>query len=120
MKLFHQLTPEQKDAAVHHCLEIVLRDMIENGIKLDPQNDDEKDIKEALSSALDAVSHLPTTEEKMDALMENEDANHLMHEAAEEMARACYYPDREDMVVFQDELVEEEAPQEQEKKKMLN
>jgi hypothetical protein len=123
MKLFHQLTPEQKDNGLHYCLNIILNDIFEHGTQLEPHNDEEKEVMGKVMAAVESVKDLPTIEDRIDALMADDEINSLLHDAAEEMAKGVYYMADNEMVIFEDEITDEdeEAVQsEKQQKKLLN
>ena len=53
MKLFWQLTERDQNNALHHCADMVITDMIEEGVQLDPLTDEEERLKERLVEAVE-------------------------------------------------------------------
>jgi hypothetical protein len=123
MKLFHQLTDEQKDAAIHYCLYIILHDVLEHGMHLDPPDDEEREVVETVMAAVEEAKQFTEFEDKVDHLMADDEVNSILHSAAHEMSLNCYYPGGDDMCIFEEEItpeLEEEEEQIEVEKKMLN
>lgn len=108
MKLFHQLTSEQQDAAIEHCADLVANNAIENGLRLEALNGEEgAELKEQIDSLMEELNErtdLQTREEKLQFLMEDEIFADTIMELALEMAHQAFYHDNDELVVFTDLL----------------
>jgi hypothetical protein len=131
MKLFYQLDHEQQHAAIHYQIDIVLQNMLEDGIDIDPEMDDEEEIemKEKLMSLLEQSKQFPEYSDKYDFIMDDEDANAILHNIAEDMAKTCWYANDSECVVYEGEITPEDSDEVKEDdmlavvkddKKMLN
>jgi hypothetical protein len=106
MKLFYQLDHEQKHSAIHYNIDFVLQNMLEEGINIDPEVDDEEEIemKEKLISLLEQSKQFPEYSDKYDFIMEDEDANAIIHNIAEDMSKTCFYHSDDEIVIFESEI----------------
>src|SRR5271165_4680673 len=130
MKLFYQLNHEQKHAAIHYNIDFVLQNMLEEGIDIDPEDDEEEvEMKERLISLLDQSKQFSEYSQKYDFIMEDEDANIILHNIAEDMSKTCYYHSDDEIVIFESEITPEDSDEVKEDdvlavvrddKKMLN
>lgn len=110
MKLFHQLTSAQQDAAIEHCADLVANNAIENGLRFEALNGEEgAELKNAIDSLMEELkqrTELQTREEKLQFLMEDETFADTIMELALEMAHQAFYHDVDEFVVFTDVLDE--------------
>lgn len=104
MKLFWQLTEVDQNNALHHCADIVVGDLIEEGVKIDPITDDDKLLKQKLEAAVAHIKTLATREEKEMFLMEDQDIVKAVYEIALEMCKSAFYMDSVELVIYPDAL----------------
>ena len=118
MKLFHQLTDEQRHSAIHYCLDIVVHNMIEdNGAEIYPEDDDEEiEMKSKLNEAIEHIKQYTDMADKLDYLMSDDDINGMLHQIAENVCQTAYYHSDDEMVIFEGEITDE-APKEGEMSK---
>lgn len=109
MKLFYQLSKSEQDGALSYCVSIVLNDLLTEGVKLDPTNDDEKILKAKLEMAIDKVKDFPSKEAKIEYIMADEDLAGVIMQIAEEISRTGWYAGNDEMVIFTNELGGDEA-----------
>ena len=105
MKLFYQLTQTDQDNALHHCADIVLDDLIEEGVKLEPITEDDSNLKERLEAAVQHIKTLPTREEKENYFMNDSFLSKSIYEIALEMAKSAFYHSGDELVIYPDALV---------------
>ena len=104
MKLFYQLGEEMQNNALHHCVDIVIDDMIEEGVKLDPITDEEVALKEKLENAVDHIQQFQTKEEKTNYLLGDAIVSKAIYEIALEMAKSTFFHEPEELIIFTSEL----------------
>jgi hypothetical protein len=104
MKLFYQLTEKEQNEVLHHCANMVIQDMIEDGIKLEPVTEEEFGLKDKLENAIKYIKQFSTKEEKTNYLMENETVSKAIYDIALEMAKSAFYHDDEELVIYPNSL----------------
>lgn len=100
MKLFYQLTEKEQNEVLHHCANMVIQDMIEEGIKLEPITEEEFILKDRLDDAIKYIKNLATKEEKTNYLMEDETISKAIYDIGLEMAKSAFYHDEEELVIY--------------------
>jgi len=108
MKLFYQLSEKVQNEVLHHCANIVMQDMMDDGIKLDPISEDEITLKEKLEDAIDHIKQFDTKEEKTNYLLGDATVSRAIYDIALEMAKSGFYHDEEELVIFPSSLKSEE------------
>jgi hypothetical protein len=121
MKLFHQLDHEQQHAAIHYCIDLVLNNMMEEGVDAPCEHDDpeEAEMKQKMADAIEHAKTLPTYEDQLDFIMADEDLNNILHSIAESMAMTVYFHDDSEMIIFESEITDEEDGDEVKEDDML-
>lgn len=100
MKLFHQLSEEEKNQAIHYCINLVVEDMIEDGAKVSPETEDEFDFHSKLSNAIECAKDFKTIEEQVKYLLEDEEISAMLHDFAFGVAQTAFYMDSTELVIF--------------------
>jgi hypothetical protein len=108
MKLFYSLPEELQHEALHYCSDLVLNDIITDGVKLDPITPEEHELKAKLEEAVAHINTLQTKEEKVNYLLGNETISKAIYDIALEMAKGSFYVENNEMIVWIDELVDDE------------
>jgi len=108
MRLFWQLTETDQNNALHHCADIVVEDLIEDGVKIDPITEDDKILKQKLEAAVDHIKTLSTHEEKEEYLLNDQFIAKAIYEIALEMAKSSYFMNDEERVIYPEALVNNE------------
>lgn len=106
MRLFYSLPEDLQHEALHYCSDIVLNDMINEGVKLDPTTPEEHELKAKLDAAIIHINTLATKEEKINYLLGNETISKAIYDIALEMAKSSFYADSNEMVVWVDALMD--------------
>jgi hypothetical protein len=109
MKLFHQLSLVEQEAALNHCINLVIQNTIENGLHLETTDDaDGQELKEHLHGLMDelAKGSFPSSSEQIAFLMSDSIFSDTVSELAIEMSRNAFYHDSTELVIFTDHLVE--------------
>lgn len=104
MRLFYQLTEQDQNSALHYCADIVVEDLIEDGVKLEPITKEDMDLKEKLDAAVAQMQMLSTREEKAGYLMSDAVVSKAIYEIALEMAKSAFYHDDEELVIYPNSL----------------
>lgn len=112
MKLFFQLDEKTQNEVLHHCANIVMQDMIEDGVKIDPITDEEIALKDKLEEAVLFIKTLPTREEKMNYLLGDDEISRAVYDIGLEMAKSAFYHDTSELVIYPDSLRGEDFPEE--------
>jgi hypothetical protein len=105
VKLFHQLSEEEKTAAIQACVELIIKDMIVGDFIFDATTEDEKKIKEKLEDVFIAIEEFDTPEEKEEYLIADEEVLAISMQIGLEMARTAFYHDDTDLVIFTDAMM---------------
>jgi hypothetical protein len=100
MRLFYQLTEQDQNSALHYCADIVVEDLIEDGVKLEPITKEDVTLKEKLDIAVAHMKMLSTYEEKASYLMSDTELSKAIYEIALEMAKSTFYHDDEELVIY--------------------
>lgn len=108
MRLFYQLTEKEQNDVIHHCANLVVEDMINDGVKLEPTTEDDFKLKERLEEAVKYIHTLSSKKEKTDYLMTDEYISKAIYDIGLEMAKSAFYHDDEEMVIFPASLKDEE------------
>ena len=106
MKLFYQLNELEQNNALNHFSGLVITDLIEDGVKLDPMNDDEILLKEKLENAVDYIKQLSSIDEKTNYLLNDADISKAIYDIALDVAKSAYYHESEESIVFIDDISE--------------
>src|ERR1019366_1862140 len=107
MKLFHQLSEDERIAAIQACLELIIKDMIDGKFIFDAITEDEIKLKEKLDDAFDAIENFDTSEEKEEYLLCDEEVVVISTQIALDMARTAFFHADEDLVIFTDTMMKE-------------
>jgi hypothetical protein len=104
MKLFYQLQELEQNEALHYCLHIVLDDLIEEGVDIEPVSDEDFLLKEKLDAAVKHINTLTTHEEKEDYLMSDAFLSKAIYDIALEMAKGAFYHEEDELTLMIDDL----------------
>ena len=104
MKLFYQLQELEQNEALHHCVHMVLDDLIEDGVDIEPVSDEDFLLKEKLEAAVKHISTLTTREEKEDYLMSDSFLSKAIYDIALEMAKGGFYHESDELIMLIDDL----------------
>jgi hypothetical protein len=110
MKLFNQLNEDEQHEALHHCADIVIEDLINDGIKLEPLTDEDEELKEKFEETLDRIKDLPM-QDKIDNLLGDPILSQAIYDIALELAKGTYYMETGELILYVDDL----SPDEEEK-----
>lgn len=107
MKLFHQLSEEEKNQAIHYCINLVVEDMIEDGAKVSPETEDEFDFHSKLSNAIERAKDFKTIEEQVKYLLEDEEISAMLHDFAFGVAQTAFFHNLDELVIFPEQFSED-------------
>lgn len=110
MKLFYQLTEEEQDTVLNHCVDNVLSDMIKNGVEFNAETAKDAELKEYIEHALSHLNEMKTDQEKIDFLMNDETISSAVFSIAIEMCKSAYFHEDDEMVIFYNSLGDDEPP----------
>lgn len=108
MKLFYQLNETDQNNVLHHCANMVVQDMIEDGVKLDPISEEEFALKDKLDTAINDIEKFQTKEEKINYLLGDAVISKAIYDIALEMAKSAFYHSSQELVIYPDDLKKEE------------
>ena len=108
MRLFYQLSESEQNDVLHHCANLVVKDMIDDGVKLDPISEEEHDLKNKLEEAIVHIKTLSSKEEKTNYLLGDSGVSKSIYDIALEMAKSAFYHDEEELIIFPGSLNHEE------------
>jgi hypothetical protein len=125
MRLFYQLNQEEQHDVLHHCADIVIQDILTDGVHLDPITEEEIKLKEYIDDAVKHTQMLESKDEKAEYLMSDALISKTIYDIALEMAKGAFYHDEEEIVIFpaslhneDEELMPEKLLESQTKKKV--
>jgi hypothetical protein len=104
MKLFHQLSEQDRDRVIGYCTELVLNNIIEKGIDLQPVNDEELMLKAKLEGVLERAKDIETKEDQISYLVADEYMLRFVYDTAMEICKTGWYPTSDEFVIFPDEI----------------
>lgn len=104
MRLFHQLTEDERHDAMHYCMDEVLDNIICGDIKLSVDPEDDAVLSAELQTASDHIKTLEEDEDKVDYLMNNEKISSIIFDLASNMAHSAYYHSSDEYVIYPDQL----------------
>ena len=118
MKLFSQLTQDQQLLVIRYTTGIVLQDILDGNLVLDPSSDEDNELKVELDKAIKHISKLKDDDQKVNYLMENEVIAGAIQEIALEMSKGCWISNTDgdksnDMIIDLAELEEEEKEEQE-------
>lgn len=89
-----------------------MQDMIDDGVKLEPLNDEEVSLKEKLENAIRHIKTLSTREEKTNYLLGDAIVSRAIYDIALEMAKGAFFHDEEELVIYPSTLKQEDIEEE--------
>jgi hypothetical protein len=104
MRLFFQLSEQEQSNVIEYCADMVVDDILENGVVVDVVSDKEIALKEKLDHALQVAETLELKEQKVSFLLEDIDISTAIFDMAIDMAKTAFYHDSEELVIFPDQL----------------
>ena len=111
MRLFIQLTDDEKNGAMEHCVNAVIEDLFEDsGFIFEMLEEQEV---ERLNLILEEAKQLEERQEQVEFIMGDEVSAKIIFKIAEEMAKATYYHEPDELILFTDTLVDDETPPEE-------
>jgi hypothetical protein len=108
MRLFFSLTSNQKSAAVKHCIDTVLRDLISGSLCVDVNDSQSLELAEVINDAMLYISSMETVEQKIDYIMGKDLIRMALQELGTGLAHQTIYLDDEENTMYLNELVEPE------------
>lgn len=108
MKLFWQLTEQDQNNVLHHCADLVISDMITDGVHLDPITEEEFQLKEKIEKAVEDIKQFSTKEEKTNFLLSDAVVSKAIYDIALEMAKSAFYHDDDELVIYPSSIKKEE------------
>jgi|SRR5271166_5518317 len=99
MKLFFQLTTECQDLAVKECIRIVIQDLINGNVRIEPLDDKDLYLQETIELAMMDIASIPNDSDKLNHLMENDVFVSAIKDVANELARNVYYAENDEIVI---------------------
>lgn len=103
MRLFHQLAQEDQHNAIHYCMHLVVEDMLEDGVQLEPFSEEDKRAKGILERVITEAQELPK-EEQFEFVVHHEEGGQIIFDIALDMARSAYYHPDDDLVIHYESL----------------
>lgn len=103
MFLFHKLTEEDQHNAIHYCMHIVVDDMLEDGVELEPFSDEDKKMKAALERVIGEAKIMPQ-ETQFEFVVHHAEVGQMIFDIALDMARSAFYASDDEMVIHFESL----------------
>lgn len=119
MKLFHQLSPQLQEAAIRHASSIVIEDMLRDEVVIEAIDGDNVELFEKVEKALKHIKNIDDEEKKVAYLMSDPDVSQAIVDLGLEFARAAFYMEPDEIVIFT-EVLEEESEEEFEQEIEIN
>ena len=108
MKLFAQLTETDQNNVIHHCADIVIQDMLTDGIKLEPISEEDLDLQAKLEAAIQHVKQFATDDEKAEYLLADPFVSKAVYDIATSMAHGAFYHDLSELVIYPEALKDDQ------------
>lgn len=106
MRLFHTLTSNQKAAAIKHCIDTIIRDLIHGSIFIDPVDEASMALAEMINDAVFHISGIPSIEDKVAYIMGQDLIREAIHELGSDLAYNTIYLDDDETTVYINSLEE--------------
>ena len=106
MKLFAQLDNQTQILVLQYCASIVLQDMIDGTLEIEPLDDEEQLLKQKLADAYKHIEKM-NEEEKAQYMVSVPEIATAVQEFALEYAKSSWYHDSSESVICTDLLEEE-------------
>lgn len=103
MRLFHQLNETDQHNTIHYCMHLVIEDMLEDGVQLEPFSEEDKKIRSILEKTIEEALLLPK-EEQFEFLINHKEAGSIIFDLSLDMARSAYYHSDDDLVIHYESL----------------
>lgn len=103
MFLFHKLSEEDQHNAIHYCMHLVVEDMLEDGVQLEPFSEEDKKMRATLEKAIGEAQSLPE-EQQFEYVVHHAEAGQIIFDIALDMARSAYYPSDDELVINYESL----------------
>ena len=111
MRLFHQLTEEEQQAAVETAVGHILQDIIDGDITFEtedePPTEELRKEQKALKAVIKKMQTLETYDEKFDLLVENEDVMDFAFGIAYELYKQYIYMEPQDRIMFPEDYMQD-------------
>jgi hypothetical protein len=103
MFLFHKLSEEDQHNSIHYCMHLVVEDMLEDGVQLEPFSEEDKKMRATLEKVI--AEALEVVEDKQfEYVVHHPDAGQIVFDIALDMARSAYYPSDDELVINYESL----------------
>lgn len=109
MRLYHQLSDEERENATNHCVGIVLHDMLDSQLNIDALSDEDKEAEKIIKKSVKEALQFESRQEQINQLIQNEKVMNIAFDIAEQMISTAYYMDMDDFVVFPHDYYEGEC-----------
>lgn len=103
MLLFNKLNESDQENVIHYCLHLVIEDMLEDGVQLEPYSEEDRRIKEVLERVIAEAEALPE-DQQFEFVAHHEEAGQLVFDIALDMARSAFYPTSDELVINFEQL----------------
>lgn len=103
MILFHSLSQNDQHNVLHYCMHIVVEDMLDDGVEIEPHSDEDKRMKVALEQAIAEALKLPE-EEQFEFVVNHQEVGQMIFDIALDMARSSFYASSGEMVIHYEDL----------------
>jgi hypothetical protein len=103
MRLFHQLSEEDQHNSIHYCMHLVVEDMLEDGVELEPFSEEDRKVKVILEKVI-AESKTLEKEQQFEFVVHHPEGGQIIFDIALDMARSAYYHPDDDLVIHYEAL----------------
>lgn len=103
MFLFHKLSEEDQHNSIHYCMHLVVEDMLEDGVQLEPLSDEDTKMKAILEQVVGEAKTLPE-DQQFDFIVNHKDGSQIIFDIALDMARSAFYPSDDELVIHYESL----------------
>jgi len=103
MFLFHKLSEEDQHNSIHYCMHLVVEDMLEDGVQLEPLSEEDEKARATLEQVIEEAKALPE-EQQFEYVAHHPEAGQLVFDIALDMARSAYYPSDDELVINYESL----------------
>ena len=103
MFLFHKLSEEDQHNAIHYCMHLVVEDMLEDGVQLEPFSEEDKKMRAVLEQVIGEAQKLPE-DQQFEYVVHHAEGGQIVFDIALDMARSAYYPSDDELVINYESL----------------
>lgn len=113
MRNFGSLSEGDQKSAIHHCINLIVRDMLDSDTfelnsddKCEGHQNKDKELEKHINMVIKEAKELPE-EEQAEYILQDQDSGEIIFDIALGMARDAWFPEDSELVIFTSSFVKE-------------